>query len=306
MSLSFLHAKSPAKAILIGEHGVVYGYPAIALPLQHLVLEVRMSLITDRDCDDQWQDMLSHAFQKALGLFAVSEREKQKFFRSCFSLQAPFPIGGGLGASAALSVCLVRLAAQVAGVALTPETVLEKACLLEQLFHGKKSSGLDVHAVLSSGLLMYQKEYQPKILINKQNFWLALVDSGRPKSTQRMVDLVSERHKSQRTEMERVLKSLGDTTQTVARHLELGDIQSIGPLLSEAHRLLNQLGVGYDEAEDLCQRLKKAGALGAKITGAGGGGLVLGLFDHEPINLHEYFGDQQIFTNPVLASEAGF
>lgn len=250
------------KLILAGEHAVVYGYPALAVAIDRGVA----ACITPIDgptragpgtpCDTR----LSAALVAALGPRGFHVQ-----------LTSDLPLGRGMGSSAAIGVALVRARAAAEGRALSLDEVYERAFAIERIFHGTPS-GLD-HAVSSrGGLLRYRKGPPPAFeTMPCPDLTLVVLDSGTAGNTKEMVDRV----RRERGRLAGVLAEIGGLVEEVERALH--DPERLGPLLTQNHRLLRRLGVSTPRLDELVELALTRGALGAKLAGAGGGGVVLAL-----------------------------
>lgn len=269
--MSAFVGRGHGKLILAGEHAVVYGHPALAVAVDRGV-EVRLTRIDGptRTCaDTACDDRLTEALHAAL--------EPTGWEVSVFS---DLPIGRGMGSSAAISVGLVRARAAADGETLSLQTIWERAFAAEKAFHGNPS-GLDQAVACRGGLLRYRKGPPPHFDDLPCPSWpLVVLDSGAAGDTRALVEGVRERHPGN----QQVLEAIGSLVGKVERAMNAPD--QLGPLLTHNHTLLRHLGVSTPELDDLVQLALNHGALGAKLAGAGGGGVVLAL-THDPKALEQ-------------------
>lgn len=254
------------KLILCGEHAVVYGFPALALAVDRgttVTLESRPgpTEAIDSPIDDpRLPEALRLVLPEGLGVRITTD----------------LPIGRGMGSSGALAVALVRAAAARLGESLDADTLWQRALLVERVFHGNPS-GLD-HAVSAhGGLVRYRRPtggLPPKLEPLPTPVWnLVVLDSGLAGDTKAMVAGVAAR----RPGIDAHLTAIGDLVVTAESLLH--DARALGDLLLENHRLLQAIGVSTPALDDLVGIAVGAGAYGAKLAGAGGGGVVLALVD---------------------------
>jgi mevalonate kinase len=253
------------KLILVGEHAVVHGEPAVAFAVD---LGTRATLLRLPEGAPHevhagfHDDQLHAAIVAALG---------PRGWR--VELASTLPVGRGMGSSASLGVALAR--ARFAAEALTPsvDDVFEAAMRVEAVFHGTPS-GLDVAVSARGGALLYQRTPAPTFRALPCPPWqLVVIDTGKKGSTRELVAGVAAR----RPAIDPHLSAIGVVARAALGVLD--DPRALGPLLDENHALLRQIGVSTPELDELCDVARGAGALGAKLSGAGGGGVAIALVD---------------------------
>lgn len=257
LALASHEGRAPGKVILVGEHAVVYGYRAIAASVD---LFTTVSLHdrpgrSEVEDTDIWDARLGDALATIIPAEGVG-----------VSISSELPTGCGMGSSAALAVAAVRAAARREGRTASFEECFERGMAIERVFHGNPS-GLD-HTVSALGCpVIFRRGERAVPLRLAAPIRLVVANTGTPGDTAAMVDLV----KARKPEAE--LLRLGALTEMVAARLALG--HPVGPFLHEAHWLLRRIGVSTRELDELCRAMEAAGAEGAKLAGAGGGGIVI-------------------------------
>jgi mevalonate kinase len=248
------------KLLLCGEHAVVYGHPAIAFAVDRrtrVTLSRREgpTVVASPHADER----LTEAIHQVLsGGYTVE-------------VDTDLPVGRGMGSSAALAVALVRAEAALAGDTLDADAVYERAMPLERAFHGNPS-GVDVAVSARGGCLWFRRGEPPVREALTPGAWsIAVIDSGTAGDTSELVAQVAAR----RPAIDPALEQIGALV-TEARH-QLHDPRALGALLTRNHELLRQIGVSTPVLDGLVQLALDAGAYGAKLAGAGGGGVVLAL-----------------------------
>lgn len=315
-------AQACGKTILIGEHAVVYGHQAVAMALPDVSLTLTLHAggskpheLSAQNWNDVWdiwvlgkkidlalsvREQLVAAFEKALSLCG-EERALKQFTPQRIEIQSQIPLGGGLGGSAAISLCLLKVAALILKKQFSFAEEVQLANEVDCMFHDGRASGLDVTAIASRGMIGYCKEREPKFhnLANRCRFWLSLIDSRTRSETSQMIKTVALRLKQEPARMRQCLESLGELTQKTIQHLEHGLFLQLCENLNQAHICLQQLGVSTHTIDQMIACLKENGALAAKLTGGGGGGFVLAIFDSEPTHLESLFPKEDIFITRV-------
>lgn len=264
-------AFAPGKVILLGEHSVVYGQPALAGPLEQgvtVTLEQGEGGVSVKGFEGP--SPLAHAVRKCAASFRVSN--------VVIEISGDLPQGVGLGSSAAVSVALVRAFASAGQLSMRPQGFLDRAMELEQEFHGTPS-GVDHNVAFERKLIRFVKgrRGQPLALPKRVE---AVVWAVEPRgSTREKLADVKRRRDFDPEGQEKLFASIGKLVDVAVDALEAGDLRSCGEVMDANHRYLRELGVSTRGLDDAVTRLKGLGALGAKLTGAGGGGSVVGLFE---------------------------
>jgi mevalonate kinase len=260
-----MRASANGKLILCGEHAVVYGHPAIALPLS---LQTHVSIEEHDGMLEIEHELFSPRHERRL------EEALDVLFPqggATVTIDGDLPIGVGLGSSAALAVAACRAAG------LDEETVRTKALEMERVFHGDPS-GLDVAVALRNETIWFVKG-KPMRPVPTPPCAIVVLDSGSAGDTKALVEGVAARKDA----LEDVLDDIGALVHAARAVLE--DPVSLGELLTENHGLLKQLGVSTPTLDQLVDMALASGAHGAKLSGAGGGGVVLALTDQPDVLL---------------------
>jgi len=267
------------KIILLGEHAVVYGYPALAAALDRgvtlapvptpaggpLRLDIRTWNLSVRAGDDHPAAHSLVAIADALGAG-----------RPTLSLigDAQIPHGAGLGSSAALAVAVARAVLTYRKQPIDVATLTHAAGASEALVHGKPS-GVDVALAIAGGTGVFRRSTGLIRLGNVPALRVLVGASGAPRSTAVMVERVAEATSSRADDAR--LRELGGLTDTGTVALLASDGAALGTAMNRAHALLADLGVSTPQLDALCAAARAAGAQGAKLTGAGGGGAVIAI-----------------------------
>lgn len=281
-------ATAPAKVILLGEHAVVYGRPAIAAPVWAVYATAAISprppgagcllvaadldrayLLRDAD-DEDASALVARATLGRLGLTADPDWR--------IELRSTIPIAGGMGSGAALNAALVRGLYAQAGQAVDPATVSELVYLGEQRYHGTPS-GIDNTVVAYGKPIWFVKGHAPEVFTLGAAFHLLIADSGTPSPTKSTVAGVRLRREADPARFEMLFDAVGALVLDARRALERGDAVSLGLLFNRNQTLLVEIGVSTPHLDALVAAARAAGALGAKLSGGGGGGNVIALVE---------------------------
>ncbi len=263
------------KAILLGEHAVVHGHPALAAAIDYGVTVQSAPAPALRLRAPRWDlDVAAtddHPVARAMVALARALASEPLEF----TCDATVPAAAGLGSSAALSVAMARAIAVAAGRTLSQAELEAAADAAERCFHDNPS-GVDVALASRGGVGLYRRGHGLQA-IDAAPFCLAVGLSGEPRSTAAMVGRVSRALEDDRAATAHHLEALGGAAERGAEALRTGDVQTLGLLMAEAHHTLATLGVSTAALDRMVELATDAGALGAKLTGAGGGGAVLAL-----------------------------
>jgi mevalonate kinase len=267
------------KVILLGEHAVVYGVPAIAVGIdrgaraQATSLAAGPSRLHVRGWNiDVREDELEHDLSRAFCALLDAVRRTKALSAQSVEVEADLPPGGGLGCSAAMGVAIARAIDQHASDGI----LQERAMAWERIFHGNPS-GVDAAVAARGGCVFFRRGEPLEPLRARGTLHLCIGSTGTASSTKSMVDAVA-RLRARRPE---VVQQSFDAVRSLVHGarvaIEAGDRFSLGRLMDLNQTLLTALVVSTPDIERMCAQARSAGALGAKLTGAGGGGSVIAL-----------------------------
>ncbi|MBQ1299021.1 MAG: mevalonate kinase [Aeriscardovia sp.] len=264
--------RAHAKAIIVGEHSVLYGSPAIAVPLRSLEIEVDCSptLFESSINTDGFCGRLRDLPKNFSGISLLAAR---MLGSHCVNLhfKSSIPQGAGLGSSAASSLAMARSLNFALSMRLKEDDILELCSQAEDAVHGK-ASGLDLCTCASKTPIFFSKGV-PAPLPSLGAF-LLVVYSGEGGKTKSAIKKASRAPKSEEI-MERLCKICTETVEN------WGKAEKVGEAMTKAHALLRELGLSTPKLDEIVERCMDLGALGAKLTGSGLGGCAIGLFENE-------------------------
>jgi mevalonate kinase len=296
-------ASAVGKAILLGEHAVVHGRPALAVGLTRRVA-VRVS-----PSDGSLRELpatdprVRTAVDTAARAFDIPS---EVGFR--VELGGDLPIAVGLGSSAALSVALVRALAASAGVLLTAARLDEVAYDLECIFHGTPS-GVDTAAAALGSALWFEvgPPRRAEAIVLERSLTFVVASTGQKHETARTVGSLRERAAAHPQVYVPVFDAIGALVASARRALERGEWPLLGRLMTMNHELLRALGVSTPALDDLVACALAAGAFGAKLTGGGGGGAAVVLAGDDPTTVLEALraAGYEAFVQRIEASAGG-
>lgn len=280
------------KVILNGEHAVVYGIPAIAVGIDtgawaeatpapsESTLHVRGWDITVRGTEPRAAEeranepAIGRAFRNLLEETRARQSAQGTPVTAHVSVvaEADLPPGGGLGCSAALGVAVARALSPLASA----DEIATRVMAWERVFHGNPS-GIDAAVSACGGCVYFRKGKPMERVSLKSPLILAVGNTGIASSTKTMVEVVARQYEQKRETTERAFEGIRVLTENARHAITAGDLAALGKLLDLNQMLLSGLFVSSEDIERMCGSAREHGALGAKLTGAGGGGSVVAL-----------------------------
>jgi len=251
------------KVILLGEHAVVYGRHAVALPVKDAVTA---SVVAGGNVSSPYYSELLQVIRRELAIddeFGVDVRSS-------------LPPGMGLGSSAAIVVAIVRAISKSRDLDLDSERINSIAMCCEKLAHGTPS-GIDNSIATYAVPMLFNSadglQFDELKLQEAPPIVVAL--SSQPGLTHAQVAGVRARHALSRDHYEAIFDEIDALSLAGAAALQNAAYQQLGSLMNINHGLLNAIEVSTPEIEGIVSIARSAGACGAKLTGGGGGGSVV-------------------------------
>jgi mevalonate kinase len=281
-------AYAPGKVILFGEHAVVYGRPAIAAP----VMQVRAKAIVSMDpksrsglvklqapdigLETTLDDLPQNHPLAAVILKAAAAIQIRRIPACSIKVTSTIPIAGGMGSGAAVSVAILRAFSAAVGHPLSDDQVSQLAYEVEIIHHGTPS-GIDNTVITYAKPVYFVKGEPIQTLRVKQPFTLVIGDTGVQSPTMDAVSDVRHAWEADKLLYDSLFETAGEIASQARNFIQGGPVETLGSLMSDNQVLLRQMGVSSPELETLIEAARSAGALGAKLSGAGRGGNMIAL-----------------------------
>ena len=302
-----VRVSAPGKALLFGEHAVVYGKPSITLAIDKRVtidarrteektirvrardlqlsgLDVKLSLSSEKIQFKTDYERLRNAL-KYVNVAAKNTFKKYNVDGGLdVSIKSELIVGAGTGSSAAITVATIKAISELFDLNLNDKEIFELGVETKQEID-KKVSGSDIAASTFGGIVYYKCGKVEKI---KTNLKLPIIlgyskISGK---TSEMVGKVLEMKQKYPKAVNSIFNSMEEVTDEGRRILEKnGPVERLGELMNINQGLLDALGVNMYKLSQLIYAARNAGGLGAKISGAGGGKCIIVLAKKENLNL---------------------
>lgn len=269
-------ASAPAKAILFGEHAVVYGKPAIAAAIDRRVTVTLGDSSENRvTIPSLGVDFRSESSPSGGILDYVGKTLKLYHDGSPLGIQIEMeiPVGSGLGSSAALTVALIGALDEYHGRESEPEDTAARAHRVELEVQGA-ASPLDT-TVSTYGGLVYLDSQRNVEKVNARLHDLVIAHLDHSGDTAEMVAGVAELRSRFPDVMDGIMDAVEMITMRAYRALMSNSPEPIGDLMNINQGLLDAMGVSTGELSMMVYEARSAGAAGSKITGAGGGGSII-------------------------------
>ena len=282
-------ASAPGKVILFGEHAVVYGRPAIAVP----VTQVRATATVEPAPSGSGLTLVAPDLGTSFPLSTAPQNEplaaaaRATLARlstpepdAALTVASTIPIASGLGSGTAVSTALVRALAGFLGHTLAPEEISALVFEVEKIHHGTPS-GIDNTVVAFEQPVYFVRGRPIERLPVGVPFTLLIGDTGIRSSTRQVVERVRQAWERSPARYDVLFDQMGDIADEARQAIEAGDVDALGPLMDDNHELLIELGVSSPELDELVEAARFGGALGAKLSGAGQGGNMIALVDED-------------------------
>ena len=278
---------APAKVILLGEHAVVYGRPAIAVPISQLCATAEIApgppgsglTIVSADLGQRVSvekaaadDPLAEIARLTLTHLEASPPD------AVLTLTSTIPIAGGMGSGTAVSTAIVRALAALLERDLAPAEVSRLVYQVEKLHHGTPS-GIDNTVIAYERPVYFVKDHRLTPLSVGVPLHLLVADSGIASRTREVVADVRAGWEAQPVRFDFLFDQIADLVEEAREAIEEGDPYLLGSLMDQNHEHLKSLQVSCPELDEMVEAARFGGALGAKLSGAGRGGNVIALVD---------------------------
>jgi mevalonate kinase len=267
-----------AKAILMGEHAVVYGHDALAVPLTSLQLTTSISpdpegLTLDTGTYHGLFEKAPHSFGGIQ--FVVRDLIERNHVDDHIRItyRSNIPMTRGLGSSAASALATIRSVNDWYSIGLSEQEIVAIGNHAEDIVHGK-ASGLDLNTVNSNRLVIYSKSDGFRQVDGKLGAYLVISDTGQMGQTRTAVAHVHDLIVSSSHARDDI-DQLGDLSRQAIQCWTEHDVTHMGELFNQAQTILAHFGISTPLIDQQVARARQAGALGSKLSGSGLGGVVI-------------------------------
>jgi mevalonate kinase len=282
-------SSAPGKIILFGEHAVVYGRPALAVPVTQVRADVDVS---DSSRLGIWIEAPNINLHAELNTLPSDHPIASVIHNFLFlarlakspnleiKISSTIPVASGLGSGAAVTVALTRALASHLNHSMTDDEVNAFTYEIEKLHHSTPS-GIDNTVVTFARPVYFVKGKPIETFKVGQPFTIVIADTGISASTKESVGDVRKLWEADQKHWENVFDEVGEISFIARRVIEEGWIKMLGELMDENHKLLQHMTVSSPELDRLVEAARNAGALGAKLSGGGRGGNMIALVEPE-------------------------
>lgn len=272
------------KVILIGEHSVVYGYDALALPIKSLQIKVEAEYAES----ENWMDT---KYYHGPFFAAPNEYDGLKYVLGSMldrsgkdpaikiTYTGEIPMARGLGSSATVALATSHVLNDLLELKLDHRQIMQTTNHAEMINHGK-ASGLDAATVSSDSLVFFNKLVGTKKIASKLGTTLLIMDTGDLGSTKEAVDHVRQQYETSEQKRQD-MDDLGSLADEVKAAWQKQDVQAVAAAFNQAQKLLASFGVSTPKIDHIVQIALADGAFAAKLSGGGLGGIVIALVDSE-------------------------
>ncbi|MBI2617622.1 mevalonate kinase [Candidatus Gottesmanbacteria bacterium] len=260
---------APGKLMLLGEHAVVYGYPCISFAIDRgVTVELSEGLRADKVTSSVSDDRFIRV-------------AKDVFFQKNAVRRVPMHItikseisGYGLGSSSAVAVATITALLQFYAISFSKQKVFDLSYEAVKKIQ-PKASGYDVATTIYGGVILFDGKTKQVKKINIKDFPFLVGFSTVKADTSTLVEQVSEQKERESQRIDAIFSSIGHLVKEGIQAFNNRDWKRLGGIMDENQRMLSMLGVSTNRLDEMIFVAKHHGALGAKLSGAGGGDCII-------------------------------
>lgn len=277
-------ASAPGKLILFGEHFVVYGFPAIATAIEaRTMAEVEKAdkyALEDNRPETPGYKMEKYGQQvdSIRRIFAAMGLNPGKTPIK-IALGGDLVAASGVGASGASCAAIAAALNSYFGLGFDKNRINDIAYEGEKGYHGTPS-GIDNSCSTFGGFILFTKGPSKNLVAPldlQLSISMVIGNTGITSNTAKVVEEVKKLKEESPEKFKAIFDMYSRVAADAKEAIENKDLGQIGSLMNKNHGLLREMGVSCKEIEELVDIALKNGALGAKLTGTGKGGLVIAL-----------------------------
>lgn len=293
------YASAPGKVILTGEHFVVFGAPALAIAVNRRIvvqvnqrsderLYISSSLGMAGEFDQNQFNLEeggpnTRTFLEPVKIATESVLKKYGVKKGLnIQVKSDIPVASGLGSSSAISVATVASVGEAIGIRLSREEILDLSLTAERFVH-KNPSGIDIAIATYGGTILYERQKGMTRIEDMPSLALVIGNTGIARNTGSLVESVTRRRDFLPSIIDPLIVAAEALTHSAVEALRGRDLEKLGELMNVNHGLLVAVGTSCIELDKLVYCARSAGALGAKLTGAGGGGCMIALCSEDTL-----------------------
>jgi len=286
---------APGKLMLLGEHAVVYGHPCLVTAVDQR-MRATVELLDNLNLELEAEDVKVMGYKKTLSQLGVGDIPKgAKFVEIALkNINDKYPLKSGIkittksefssqfgfGSSSASTVCVVKAMSEILNLNLSNKEIFDLSFKTVLDIQGK-GSGFDVAAAVYGGTLYFVTGGEIIKPLNINSLPLLVGYSGVKADTVTLINKVKASFVGREKRLEEIYSGIAMLVNDAKIAFLSNDLTKVGELMDKNQAYLRELGVSIDKLDCMIEAAIKAGAYGAKLSGAGGGDCMIALSPEE-------------------------